>query len=312
VSQTLAIVDSADWPIRFVAMARGAITANVAQRRPAAVRTLAASLLGAAALLLNKSSAPGAPAFTPSRQPPSLDKPSFERADKIACFAEDGVALEEPPTEATEKKRYTPNRDRRGTLCFARRELNEEAWRFLPYLEPLLDAHMSIREITFALNRQGSELRHLLYRPRLGLPVFTEHKVRRILRRNKTEKGRLNNFARPRHLPPRAPGAPYPAKLGDVFAEVPPLAPWQPKTITTSMVKDLGADYKMKGLPVNDKRGSIFVEETKGLFIGDAVKVGAEDATIQAITWVGDYWELVFTKDLEKDHTAGTAVTKNA
>lgn len=238
------------------------------------------------------------PAFTPSRLP-SMD--SLSRAELIACHAEADTEVAAPPAE---KIRYVAKRDRRGTLCFARRELNEEAWRMAPYVEPLLDQHMSIKEITFALNRQGSELRHLLYRPRLGLPVFTEHKVRRILRRNKTDKGRLNNFARPRFLPPNAPGAPYPSQIGDVFAEVPPLAPWTATTITTVLVKEAAPDW-------SPAAGKICVEESKGLFLGDDVKVGDETGKITSITWVGDGWEISFEEPLKKTHAVGTTLTKN-
>ncbi|CAE7469312.1 unnamed protein product [Symbiodinium sp. CCMP2456] len=72
------------------------------------------------------------------------------------------------------------------------------------------------------LNRKGKELRHLLYKPRVGLPVFTEHKVRRLMRRAKNSEGvRINRFVRPQHLPPNAPGAPYAKPMKDVYAEVP-------------------------------------------------------------------------------------------
>merc|ERR1712107_851133 len=82
-------------------------------------------------------------------------------------------------------------------------------------------------EIAFALNRRGSELRHLLWQPRMGLPVFSRHKVRQMLKRAKDDNGvRLNKKVRPDHLPPKAPGAPYPEFLEDVYAEVPPLG-WQ-------------------------------------------------------------------------------------
>merc|ERR1719378_783653 len=138
------------------------------------------------------------------------------------------MAVEAPPSddELSEKsgerkarRRFRPKREVRGTLCFARRELNEEAARFRPIVEPLLDQQMSIKEITFVLNRQGSKYRHLLYRPRSGLPVFTEHKVRRILRRNMTPRGRLNRLKRPRYLPPNAPGANIPPQLKETFTE---------------------------------------------------------------------------------------------
>lgn len=121
----------------------------------------------------------------------------------------------------------TPKRLVPGTLCFARRELNEEAARMKPYLMPLLEKQLSTKEITFVLNRMGAKLRHLLYRPRQGVPVFTPHKVRRLLRRAKDENGiRLIKYKRPQFLPPNAPGAPYTGFMKDVYAEVPPLKPW--------------------------------------------------------------------------------------
>lgn len=68
----------------------------------------------------------------------------------------------------------------------------------------------------------GKQLRPLLYKPRVGLPVFTEHKVRRLLRRAKNADGvRINCYVRPQHLPANAPGAPYPDYMEDAYAEVP-------------------------------------------------------------------------------------------
>lgn len=168
-------------------------------------------------------------------------RPPAPRARSVARCAEEeasGVALEDPPSDAeiSEEtsldprplRKFKPKRERRGTLCYARRELNEEAERLRPYIEPLLyDKHLSLKEITFVLNRKGKELRHLLYKPRVGLPVFTEHKVRRLMRRAKNSEGvRINRFVRPQHLPPNAPGAPYAKPIKDVYAEVPPLG-WQ-------------------------------------------------------------------------------------
>ena len=74
----------------------------------------------------------------------------------------------------------------------------------------------------------GKQLRPLLYKPRVGLPVFTEHKVRRLLRRAKNADGvRINCYVRPQHLPAHAPGAPYPEYVEDAYAEVPCGAKWQ-------------------------------------------------------------------------------------
>lgn len=159
----------------------------------------------------------------------------------VICYAQDtagGVAVVEAPPADSELadeggvdprpwRQRQPKREVRGTLCYARRELNEEAERLRPYFQPLLEKQLSMKEITFVLNRMGAQLRPLLYRPRLGLPVFTEHKVRRLLRRAKDpELGRLNKYARPQFLPPNAPGAPYPDPLQDSYADVPPLAAW--------------------------------------------------------------------------------------
>ncbi|CAK9040000.1 unnamed protein product [Durusdinium trenchii] len=145
---------------------------------------------------------------------------------------------EEPPSdeeldaetsdEPRPMKRRLLSREKRGTLSYARRELREEAERLRPHIEPLLyKKYLSAKEITFVLNRKGKDLRHLLYKPRVGLPVFTEHKVMRLMRRSKNVDGvRLNNYIRPQYLPPNAPGAPYPKPMEDVYAEVPPLG-WQ-------------------------------------------------------------------------------------
>lgn len=141
--------------------------------------------------------------------------------------------LEAPPSDAELQedggidprpiKRFKPKREIRGSLCYARRELNEESDRLRPYIVPLLEKQLSVKEIAFVLNRIGAKLRPLLFKPRLGLPIFTEHKVRRLLRRARTPNGRLIKYARPNWLPPGAPGAPYPDTMYDVYAEVPPL-----------------------------------------------------------------------------------------
>eukprot|EP00439_Symbiodinium_sp_Y106_P044955 s1562_g5.t1 len=161
-------------------------------------------------------------------------RPPAPRARSVARCAEEeatGVALEDPPSDAeiSEETSLDPRPLRKiKPKRYARRELNEEAERLRPYIEPLLyDKHLSLKEITFVLNRKGKELRHLLYKPRVGLPVFTEHKVRRLMRRAKNSEGvRINRFVRPQHLPPNAPGAPYAKPMKEVYAEVPPLG-WQ-------------------------------------------------------------------------------------
>merc|ERR1719436_1278073 len=133
-----------------------------------------------------------------------------------------------PPPEELEKfvpdntnfKRLLPKREIPWTLNWVRRMKNEEAQRFRPIIEPLLKKRLSVQELTFILNRRGAELRPLLFRPRAGLPVFTQQHVSRICALAKTPQGRLNKWLRPKHLPPLAPGALYPA--------VPPLKPWSP------------------------------------------------------------------------------------
>jgi len=154
------------------------------------------------------------------------------RARLIPCHAEpeappsDDVLTDDGGVDPRPDRRWKPKRERPGKLCYARRELNEEAERLRPYIEPLLEKQLSLKELTFVLNRMGSKLRHLLYKPRLGLPVFTEHKVRRLLRRAKNDDGiRLNKFVRPLYIPPFAPGAYQPDILKPVYSEVPPLRP---------------------------------------------------------------------------------------
>merc|ERR1712008_311884 len=129
--------------------------------------------------------------------------------------------------------RYKPTREIRWTTSYTRRNMNEEAERLKPYLMPLLEKQLSAKDIAFALNRIGHKIRHLLFRPPRGLPIFTESRVRKILRKGKNDDGiRLNKFLRQDNLPPFAPGARYPTEMvasGTYFAEVPPLAPWSPK-----------------------------------------------------------------------------------
>eukprot|EP00929_Paragymnodinium_shiwhaense_P061212 TRINITY_DN3056_c0_g1_i1.p2 TRINITY_DN3056_c0_g1~~TRINITY_DN3056_c0_g1_i1.p2 ORF type:complete len:250 (-),score=59.67 TRINITY_DN3056_c0_g1_i1:159-908(-) len=138
------------------------------------------------------------------------------------------VDLQEKRTETgSGPRKYLKKSENPSKLQFVRRELKEEAERLRPYIEPLLKKQYSLREITFALNRQGSKLRHLLFRPRCGLPVFTEHKVRRLCRLA-APKPRMIQYVRPKQFPPRAVGAAYPEALGEVYAEVPPLKPWTP------------------------------------------------------------------------------------
>lgn len=164
--------------------------------------------------------------------------PNCRNCRSVARGAEGEVALEVPPSDAEISqetsldprpvRKFCPKREIRGTLCYARRELNEEAERLRPFIEPLLyEKRLSLKEITFVLNRMGQKLRPLLYKPRVGLPVFTEHKVRRLMRRAKNSRGiRINRYVRPQKLPANAPGAPYPKPMKDVYAEVPPLG-WQ-------------------------------------------------------------------------------------
>lgn len=212
------------------------------------VRATALALAVAAAAM----AAVGSPAFAsgrrslvPAGRAALLAAPTLAGARGCATirFAEEAEQAERPPADSEladeagddprpfrqrNFRKYRPKREIRGTLCYARRELNEEAERLRPYLEPLLEQQMSAKEMAFVLNRNGAKLRPLLYRPRLGLPIFTEHKVKRLLRRAGvgTPRGRLHKFMRPRWLPAKAPGAPYPPHLEDVYAEVPPLKPW--------------------------------------------------------------------------------------
>ncbi|CAE8632110.1 unnamed protein product, partial [Polarella glacialis] len=208
-------------------MAATQVTA-VQRRRPAAL--LLAAAAGVAAVCWGSSLAPS---FV-------LGQPTLQRSSAVARRAEEAAAavLEAPPSdeqlegtvskEPRPSRRIKPKRERRGTLCYARRELNEEAERMRAVIQPLLmERHLSIKEVTFVLNRIGAPLRHLMYKPRQGVPIFTEHKVRRLCRRAKNEKGdRLIRFVRPPYLPPLSPGAPYPPPMKDVYAEVPPLG-WQ-------------------------------------------------------------------------------------
>jgi len=173
---------------------------------------------------------------------PSQDLKAIH-VSRIARAATEELVVEAPPsdvelverggTEPRPSRRYRPTSAKRGTTGYARREFNEEAKRLRPYMEPLVAKQLSCKEMTFALNRIGHKIRHLLFRPPRGLPVFTEVKVRSILRKMKNDNGiRMHKFLRPDYLPPMAPGARYPFKMvpqiGTQFAEVPSLAPWSP------------------------------------------------------------------------------------
>ncbi|CAE7468941.1 unnamed protein product, partial [Symbiodinium sp. KB8] len=119
------------------------------------------------------------------------------------------------------------------------------------------------------LNRKGKELRHLLYKPRVGLPVFTEHKVRRLMRRAKNSEGvRINRFVRPQHLPPNAPGAPYAKPIKDVYAEVPPL--W-----SFGLVSELAPNWPE--IPVRTDAHGIMVNLKLPLLRRDAKATGTND-----------------------------------
>mmetsp|Transcript_7966 Transcript_7966/g.19774 ORF Transcript_7966/g.19774 Transcript_7966/m.19774 type:complete len:328 (+) Transcript_7966:131-1114(+) len=191
-----------------------------------------------------------------------------------------------------------PKREIPGTVSYARRELNEEAERLRPYVEPLLHRQMSIKEMTFALNRHGSKLRHLLWRPPPGVPVFREYKVLKLLRRMKTPIGRLNNWKRPPSLPPNAPGAAYPPMLGDVYAEVPPLKPWTPKTIRTTLVKDHRRGQDM-----------LEVQHGGGFWVGGEVTIGGEVRKCKSVVWNGANYVIAIFGTLGSHHSAGTEVT---
>lgn len=157
--------------------------------------------------------------------------PRCAEAIELEAPPSDAELTEEAPGDARPFARMIPKRERPGTCSHARTQLYWEAWRLKPYIQPLVERGFSLMEINFALNRQGSKLRHLLWRPREGLPVFTVHKTKRILKRARFDDGeRMWKVVRPQFLPPNAPGATYDwkirARFGEVYAEVPPLG-WQ-------------------------------------------------------------------------------------
>lgn len=156
---------------------------------------------------------------------------TMRRAEPVDIEAppSDTELLEKVPKDPLPFRRRRAKRDIPGTLCYVHKQQREEAYRFKSILEPLLDKQLGINEITFVLNREGRKYRHLLWRPRLGLPVFTRHKVRRLLRRAYDETGfKLNKRCRPEKYPPFAPGCNYPPSIKESYAEVPPLKPWTP------------------------------------------------------------------------------------
>jgi len=217
-------------------------SAAASSRRPGATLAVMLVLASAVGTMINWGSKfPENLAFALVSGQPSQDLKAIQ-ASRIARAATEEVLMDAPPDDAEllktggieprPSKRYKPTSQKRGTTGYARREFNEEAVRLRPYMEPLLEMQLSCKEMTFALNRIGHKIRHLLFRPPRGLPIFTEKTVRQILRKMKNDEGiRMHKFLRPDHVPPMAPGARYPEKMvktGTYFAEVPPLAPWSP------------------------------------------------------------------------------------
>lgn len=214
---------------------------KAAARRRAATRSVVSAVVGVVAAFILGESLRGGGGSSSAASSSSAFVGAGLRAQparpvRVVCAAGEELGLTEPPTdlELADKnqdrrppRKKKPKRYIRGTLSYVHRELFEEAQRLRPHIEPLLERQFSLKEVTFALNRQGSKLRHLLFRPRCGLPVFTQYKVRRLMRRAYV-KPRLIQYKRPGYLPPNAPGAAYPPIMGDVFAEVPPLKPWSP------------------------------------------------------------------------------------
>lgn len=218
---------------------------------------------------------------TPSRPAPRAAKSIVSRHAEEGTEETPGsaeTAIEAPPSdeelEAMGNKRpqahrYTPKKFIRGKMDYTRRELKEEAFRLKPYFDECMENHMvSLQELTFALNQQAPKLRHLLFRPRSGLPAFTAHHVRYLFTRIKKKRTHgvarrkryvngpriylgLSHWLRPHWLPPNAPGAPYPEQLGEYYAEVPPLKPWSPPEGQT----------KKKGKTKNSKEEKKLIEE---------------------------------------------------
>lgn len=118
---------------------------------------------------------------------------------------------------------------------------HKEAERFRPHLLPLIQAQYSMKEITFALNRMGAKLRHLLWKPNVGLPTFKIGNVKRIVHYMKNPTGAksprtgallgMERWIRPNYIPRFAPGAYLFSKKGleASYAEVPPLKPFDTK-----------------------------------------------------------------------------------
>lgn len=254
-------------------------------RRRAATRSVVSAVVGVVAAFMlgeslrgggSSSSAASSSAFV------GAGRGLPARPVQVACAAGAELGLTEPPSDlelADKNKHYFPSVSRkrkpkykiRGTLSYVHRELFQEAQRMRPHIEPLLQRQFSIKEITFALNRQGSKLRHLLFRPRCGLPVFTQYKVRRLMRLANV-KPRLIQYKRPGHLPPQGPGAPYPPIMGDVFAEVPPLKPWTPpegKKAAPAAVEDVDDEdegEEEEAAPAADKKAPQNADDIDELF----------------------------------------------
>merc|ERR1711879_564672 len=131
------------------------------------------------------------------------------------------AALAEHKPNSSAFRRRKPKREIPVTQNYVKRQLNAEAQRFRPV-------------IVFVLNRNADKYRHLLWRPRAGLPAFTADKVGNLCKRARTPYGRLHKYLRESWLPSNAPGAPYRFPPKDVYAEVPPLKPWTPPAAGSS------------------------------------------------------------------------------
>lgn len=134
------------------------------------------------------------------------------------------------------KGKFTQKRWQRiGHHKWFARQLFLEASRLKPYIEPLVEAQYTYKEILFAMNRQASKLRHLMLAPSQKTPAFYLPHIKSIISRiyvphvdayGKTELVSLKRKVRPLHLPRFVPGANTKKLLKVTYAEVPPLKPW--------------------------------------------------------------------------------------
>jgi len=206
-------------------------------------------LIGCVATFSYLESGLSSPCFVFGRPPAATTAGIARRAEAVELEAppsDEEIAGESPEYKdlaAAEDGAFIEKKWIRGTIAFDRRETMEEAERLQPIIEPLIfKDQLSLKELVFVLNRQGIKLRHLLRKPPMGLPVFSEKKVVRLLQKMEAKTHPLGlplrHYLRPETFPPHSPaayrGVPQTvahAYIEPTFEEVPAMEPLSEETL---------------------------------------------------------------------------------